>query len=335
MKNGLLRISLVLLIVVVVTACVPKAAPAPAPKSEELTPIRLQLGYIPNVQFAPLYVAIDKGYYRQAGLDVTLEYGAETDAVALIGVDELQFAIVSGEQVLLSRGQGLPIVFVMAWYQDYPVGVAAMAEQGILTPADLKGKRIGLPGLFGASYIGLITLLEAGGLTENDVTLDSIGFNQVETLAAGTTEAVVIYVANEPVQLRSRGYDINVLKVADYRQMVGNGLVTNETTLKEKPDLATKMVAATLQGIRDTITDPDEAYEISKKFVENLAQADAVVQKQVLRSSIELYIHEGTPVGVSNEQAWSNMQEILLKMGLLKQPLELKQAFSNAYLPIP
>jgi NitT/TauT family transport system substrate-binding protein len=310
--------------VFLLAACGPKATPS-------LTHIRLSLGYIPNIQFAPLYVAAQKGYFADAGVEIEFAYMDENQAAALVGANDLQFAVVSGEQVLLARAQGLPVVYVAAWYQKYPVSVIARADQGITTPSDLRGKTIGLPGPYGANYIGLRALLHAGGLSESDVTLDSIGYTQVEALAAGRVQAVSVYTANEPVQLRAQGYDLTELRVADYVQLASNGLITNETTAAGNPELVRGMVAALLKGLYDTIADPEAAYQISLGYVETLAQADTGVQKKVLATSIDLW--KTSRLGESNPSAWENMQTVLLDVGLLAQPQDLSKAFTNEFIP--
>ena len=334
------KVLILFITVILVSACSSAASPTAVNTATEpiiptstskLVDIRLPLGYIPNVQFAPLYVALDKGFFLQEGLNVSLDYAQETDGMALVGAGDISFAIVSGEQVPLARAQGLPVVYVMAWYQQYPVSVVSMASEGIQTPQDLAGKKIGLPGLYGANYVGLEALLYAAGLKESDVTLDSIGYTQVESLVDRLDQAVSVYTANEPIQLRALGYEVTELRVADYVQLASNGLVTNEKTIQENSDLVRSMVKATLAGLQYTIDHPDEAYEISKKYVENLNQADEAVQKQVLTTSIELW--KAARLGYSDPAAWSNMQDVLISMNWLKSPIDLEAAFSNDFLP--
>ncbi len=295
------------------------------------TSTRLTLGYIPNIQFAPIYVAIEKGYFLEAGFDVHLEYGNEADAIALIGAGEQTFSIASGEQVLLARAQGLPVTYVAAWYADYPVGVVSLTDQKIRVPENLRGVSIGLPGLYGASYIGFMALLDAGGLTEDDVNMLSIGFNQVEAVVTGQVDSAVIYLANEPVVLRSQGYDVDVVRVADYMQLVSNGLVTHETALADNPEMVKAFIGAMLQGIADTADNPIEAYEISGKYVENLSEADTDLQRQILAESIALWQTER--LGYTEPAGWINMQQVLLDMGLLTETQDLNKAFTNEFLP--
>jgi NitT/TauT family transport system substrate-binding protein len=313
-----------LCIALLLAACGSKA-------SGSLTEERLPLGYIPDIQFSPLYVAAERGYFEDAGIQVTFDYSMETDIAALVGADQIQFGVVSGEQVLLARAQGLPIVYVVAWFQQYPVSLVAKTTQNIHTPADLRGKTIGLPGLYGANYIGLRALLHAGGLSEADVKLDSIKYTQVEALATDHDQVVSVYTNNEPLQLRSQGYEITELRVADYLQLASNGLITNEKTIAENPDLVSRMVKAFLKGLADCIADPDAAYEISKGYVENLAQLDATLQKQKLATTIELWKAER--LGASQPKAWESMQAVLLDMGLLTQPQDISKAFTNDFLP--
>lgn len=316
---------LVVFLAIAVAACTPSASPTP----ESLTKIRLPMGYIPNIQFAPFYVAVEKGYYRDVGIELDFDYAFETDGVSLVGSGDLPFAVVSGEQVLLARAQELPVVYVMAWYQDYPVVVVSKKDAGIATPADLRGKKIGLPGLFGATYVGLRALLKAGGLTESDVTLDSIGFNQVEALTADQEQAIVGYVTNEPIQLEASGYQVTSIPVADYAKLASNGIISNEKTIAENPDLVRGFVQATLKGLRDTVANPDEAYEISKKYVDTLASADEATQKKILATSIAMW--QADQPGLSDPQGWQNMQDVLLDIGLYTTPLDVNKAFTNDF----
>jgi len=299
--------------------------------ASELTHIRLPMGYIPNIQYAPFYVAVEKGYFKDVGIDLEFDYKFETDGVSLVGAGELPFAVVSGEQVLLARAQGLPVTYVAAWYQQYPVSVVAKSEANVIVPQDLKGRKIGLPGLFGANYIGLRALLNAGKLTEADVTLDAIGFNQVELVAAGQQDIVVGYSANEPIQLRAQGIAVTEIRVADYVQLAANGILASEKVVAEKPDLVRAFVGAFLKGLADTVANPDEAFKMSESYIPNFADLDATVQKQVLETSIEQWMTDRP--GYSDPQAWENMQNVLLDMGSISDKQDLSKAFTNQFIP--
>ena len=325
-KTPLLFIAIIFILLISACGSVP-ASDEPT----ELNHIRLPMGYIPNIQYAPYYVAVEKGYFAEVGIEIEFDYSFETDGVALVGAGKLPFAVVSGEQVPLARAQGLPVVYVAAWYKDYPVSVVSKAETGIVEPSDLAGKKIGLPGLFGANYVGFVALLHAEGLSESDLTLDSIGFNQVEALAADAEDAIVGYSANEPIQLAAQGYEINEIRVADYVNLASNGLLTNEKTIKENPEMVRAMIAAFLRGVEYTTQNPDEAYEISKKYIENLTEADTVVQKEILATSITFWQTDN--LGYSDPAAWENMNEILFEMGLIPEKIEIEKAYTNDFLP--
>ncbi len=288
--------------------------------------IRLPMGFIADPQYAPFYVAVDKGYYAAEGIEIAFDYSFETDGVALVGADELPFAIVSGEQVILARAQHLPVIYVMEWYQKYPIAVVSLADAGIQSPADLAGRKVGVPGFFGATYVGYAGLLSANGMALSDVDAQEIGFTQVETLLSGRVDAVVGYANNEPIQLAGRGEQINLLPVADAIDLVANGIITNESRVAEQPELVAAFVRATLRGLRDTLTDPDEAYQISKKFVDGLDDS----RQPVLQASLEMW--QAEPLGIIDGESWENAQRILLEIELLDAPLaDIGAAYTNQF----
>ncbi|MGB7537793.1 MAG: ABC transporter substrate-binding protein [Anaerolineales bacterium] len=316
-------------------ACAPTAvntasAPTATAEVRSIQTIRLPMGYIPNVQFAPFYVAAEKGYFKEEGIAVEFDYKFETDGVALVGAGELPFSLVSGEQVPLARAQGLPVVYAMAWWHGYPVAVAALEESGIHTVEDLKGKKVGIPILAGASYVGFRALLNTAGIGEEEVTLEVIGYNQVEALVGGQVDAAVVYANNEPVQLAARGYTVDVIRVADFLDLASNGLLTNEKTIAEDPGLVRGMIRAVLRAVKDVIADPDEAYRICRKYVEGLAEDDPI-QKQVLVETLAFW--KSDKPGWSDLAAWQNMEATLRSMGLLTGEMDITRAFTNDFLP--
>jgi len=299
----------------------------PAADSAELVNLRLPMGYIPDPQYAPLYVAVDKGYFAEEGLSIEFDYSFETDGMALVAANELPFAIVGGDQVILARAQGLPVVYVLEWFQRYPIAIVSKTSAGIEEPADLVGRMVGLPGFFGASYVGYVGLLLANDLAQEDVEAVDVGFTQVETLLSDQAEAVVVFANNEPIQLENMGEDVNVIQVADYIDLVFNGIVTNEETIDNNPELIERFTRAMLRGLADTLADPDQAYEISKKYVEGLDDS----RKDVLEASLEMWNAE--TLGYTEAATWDRTQEILFEMGLLDEPIEnLDAAYSNDFI---
>ena len=299
----------------------------------EADQVNLPCGYVPNVQFAPLYVGLEKGFFAEENIDLTLDHSMETDVVALVGAGRLPFGICSGEQVLLGREQGLPLVYITNWYQNYPVGILALKESGIETMQDLKGKRVGIPMLSGASYIGLEAMLGLAGMKDSDIKLESVGYAQAELLVTGKIDAAVVYTINEPVQLRELGYETVLFSAADMTKMVGNGMVSNEKMINENPDLVGRMVRAFVKSIRWTKENPEEAFEICKKYVDGLADAEnPELQMQVLLATADYFDAGPLGYGFSNPEAWDNMADVMKTMGMYSGS-DTSAAYTNEFIP--
>jgi NitT/TauT family transport system substrate-binding protein len=324
------RLLIIVLVVSLLAISLPGCGTASQPKGE----ITLAMGYIPNVQFAPYYVALDKGYYATEGLKVKFDFGAATDLLKLVGTNQIAFAIASGDEVITARSQGLPLVYVMTQYQRYPGVVFSLAEKGIQKPADLTGKTVGLP-LYGASLVGLKAILYATGVKESDLKLIDIGYTQAAAVSEGRVDAAVGYAVNEPVQLRAAGKAINVLNVADYINLVSAGLVTNEETIAKQPDLVRALVRGTLRGMQDAIAAPEEAMDITIKYVPEAGGANRATQLLVLKEAIKLFQADparGQRLGYADLTAWRDSQAFLLAVGLIPHETPVEKMVTNRFL---
>lgn len=332
-RNGIvLGGGLAFLVALLVGGLVAGCGSVGRPKTPET--VTLAMGFIPNVQFAPFYVAVEKGYFAEEGIQIQFDYGWETDLLKLVGSDQLHFAIASGDQVILARSQGLPVVYVLNWYRRFPVCVVSLAETGIERPEDLIGRRVGTPATYGASYIGWRALLDAAGLDETAVQLVSIGYTQVAALSEGQVDAAICYAMNEPVQLEAAGRSLNILYVADYANLVSNGLITNEKSVRERSELVQGMVRATLRGLAYTLEHPEEAFQICLKQVPEAAsdaQTEAV-NRAILLKSIEFWKAEPGELGRSYESDWQAAQRIMEEMGLVSPGADVTRMFSNQFI---
>lgn len=286
------------------------------------------LTFVPNIQFAPVYVAIEKGYFAEAGVNVTLEYGEENVGVDLIAANERQFGIISGEEVIKARANGRPVVFVYEWFQKYPVGI--VAPEGVESVKDLAGRKVGIPGRFGASYNGLIALLAANDMQESDILLEPIGFNAPDVFCVGGVEAAVVYINNEPLAIEQRIQQnacndipaITVLPVSDAADLVSNGIVTNEETINSNPDLVRGIVEAFDKALRDTINNPAEAYLLSAQYVDYLPTEGewGAALTDAAEAQVEFLATDPTRevVADSREDLLSNLSEQAEDAGLLQ-----------------
>lgn len=336
MQRTILTLTLVLLL----AGCVPLAPVSQAPAATEttstspvsLTPLTLAMGYIPSVQFAPFYVAQARGYFRDAGVDVTFRYGFESDLLKLVGRNELQFMVGSGEEVILGRSQGLPVRYVMRWYRKFPVVLFAKASQGITSPADLVGKQVGLPGLFGASYVGWEAIVYASGLDATTVRLQSIGFTQASAVSQGQVDAAMDYMVNGPVQLRLAGEEVTVIPVADFIDLPSNGIITNDKTIAERPELVQALVDALMHGLADTLADPDAAFEISLQAVPEAAGSQTPVSRAIFDESLKLWQADAAELGRSDPQAWAAAVSFMRAMGLIQTAVDAADLFTNEFI---
>lgn len=322
------------------SAAQPAAQPNAQPNAPR-SPAHLTVGltYVPNIQFAPFYVADALGYYRDAGLNVTLHHhGASEDEFGALIAHQEDVIFAGGDETLQQRSRGTPLVYIASIYTKYPVGLLVPTCSAIHALSDLKGHSIGIPGKYGATYIGLLALLHSANLKESDVNIQPIGFTQVSALLTNKVDAIMGYLNNEAIQLDKAKFAYRAFDVSSVQPLISNGLAATQDELSAHPAEVRALVAATLRGVQYTIAHPQDAVSLSKSYVPGLSDsAQAASALTVLQATIPLWQSSpaggGHAPGYTDPAAWQSMASFLQAQGQLFGSVDAAQGLSNAYLP--
>jgi len=299
------------------TPTTPATSGAPATLSPTPAPIELAvgLGYIPSVQFAQFYLADQAGYYRDAGLEVTFENKVDPELITLVAQGAFDVGIADGTSVIPAVSQGIPVRYVFTVYADFPSIVFAKASSGIVGPADLAGRKVGIPGKYGSSWIQLQALLAGVGLTPADVEIVPFpDYGQLAALEQGVVDAATGFVNNEPVRMELAGTPTVVLALPPSDQLPGNGLIVGQAALAgPKADAIRRFIAATRKAMEAIIADPEGGLEAAIVRVPELA-SDRAAQLAVLEATIDTWQNDFTAangIGAVDPAVWERSIEFM------------------------
>jgi NitT/TauT family transport system substrate-binding protein len=294
----------------------PVELPAPGPGTA-LVPLTVGLGYIPNVQFAQFYLADQRGYYREAGLDVTFQNKPDPELITLLGQGAVDIGLSDGTSLIAARSQGIPVRYGATVYARFPNVVYTKASSGIESVADLAGKRLGTPGRFGSSWVMLQALLASEGLTTEDLEIVVYpDFGQGVALAAGQVDAATGFANNEPVQLRLTGEEVVVLTVDEVAPLPGPGLTVGEGTLATKSDAARAFTCATLRAMEEIVTDPQHGLDATFARVPELA-SNPEAQRAILEATVAAWQSPYTDaegLGAIDRDTWVSALAVMTAM---------------------
>lgn len=319
----------VALLAAVVALPRPSSARTPAHAAGMIN-VSFALNWISNVEFAGIWVAQQKGWWRQAGLNVTARaYDFSNDPDVLVGAGKYTFGFQDGASVIIARAQGVPIKAVYASAQQSPFAFITMPTSGIKTVHDFKGKRIGYQAH--QKYV-LEAMLNHEGLTLKDIQPVVVQFDPV-VLLAGKVDAYLAYLTNEPIELSlTKGLKVNEIPASRYGyNFYSDVLFATDSTLKGNPGLARKVVGVMDRGWRYALAHPAEAARI---VVPALDKQDTVAQQTgEMKAFIPLSSGSDASVGSMGAAKWQAGIDLLYKYKQISRKVSVSDVFTTAFLP--
>jgi NitT/TauT family transport system substrate-binding protein len=299
-------------------------------------PLVVGLGFNPSVQFAPFYLADQACYYAEAGLDVEFQNKIDPDLVTLVGQGAIDIGLADGTSVIPAASNGIPIKYVATIYGRFPSVVFAKASSGIAEAKDLAGKKLGIPGRFGSSWIMLQALLGSANLTPDDLEIvEYPDFGQGAAVTQGAVDAATGFTNNEPDQLRLTGEAVNILRVDEITPLPGNGLIVGTAALDAKADAIRAFVAATLRAMEEISETPEVGLEAAIVAVPDLA-ATRDTQAAILDATIEVWrgpVQEERGLGAIEPADWDASVDFLTELGLVPNPVMVDDLIDTGLLP--
>jgi NitT/TauT family transport system substrate-binding protein len=311
------------------TSCGAGASPSPA-----ATKLVVGLGFIPSVQFAQFYLADQKGYYEEAGLDVTFQNEIDSNLVPKVGQGQVDIGMSDGTSVIPAVSQGIPIRYVATVYGQFPSIVFAKESSGITTADDLEGRKIGIPGRYGSSWIMLQALLSSAGLTPDDVEIAEYpDFGQGAAVTEGAVDAATGFANNEPVQLELSGEPAVVLHVDDTVPLPGPGLIISDDTAASKRPAVEAFVAATLRAMEEIVATPEAGLDAAIEAVPELGE-DRATQAAILDATIAVWqAPGGGDLGTIDRVGWEESIAFMTSLDLVPNPVTVDDLVTEEFLP--
>jgi putative hydroxymethylpyrimidine transport system substrate-binding protein len=281
----------------------------------------LVLDFTPNAAHSGIYAALRQGFYRDAGIELTIRRpGESTEAPKLLAAGRAEFAILDIHDLGIARERGLEPVGLMPIVQRPLAAVIAAGDGPVRRPRELDGRTVGVTGLPSDEAV-VDSEVSADGGDPARVDRVTIGFDAVASLAAGKVDAATGFWNAEGVALRRRGVPIRIFKVNEYGAPPYPELVlaASQETIDRDPRLVDAMVAATTRGYRFAVRHPTVALDDLLAAAPELDRGDQAAQLRALLP--DLHPAPFDPRVLRDWAAWD------LEHGLLKRPLNVGEAF--------
>lgn len=302
---------------------------------DDLERVTLMLNWTPNTHHNGIYVAQDKGWYEEAGLDVTIVEPGQNVVEQAVASGNADFGISIQEAVIPARAEGLPVVSIGAIIQHNDSSLFALADEKITRPRDLAGKKYG--GFGGALENALIKEL---------VACDGGDPDAVEFVEVGNVDYVVgmeqdrfdfAWVFESWDVMRARevlGADVTSIKFVDYLDCIPDWytplFITTENMIAERPETVRKFVDATARGYQFAMDNPGEAAEALMK---GAPESDRELVEKSSEYMASRFVDEGRQWGVQDEEIWVRFEEFLREAGLTSDRVDITPAYTNEFLP--